>query len=178
MRLFFAIPLPEALKGRLAEFQRRAKATSPAATWSDPRGFHLTLAFLGETEEARVPLLAEVARRCASSCRSFDLTTGALGGFPSEQHARVLWLGLEESLGLETLCMTLRKGLREYGCDFDEKPFKAHVTLARFKIPEDMGRWREALGPCTFRVQEMVLFQSLSSAVGVHYREIDAQRLG
>ncbi len=178
MRLFIAIPLPDELKERLAALQQRGKARGIQASWPDPRGLHLTLAFLGETPEAEVPRRWEVTRTCAAGHPAFGLRTQALGGFPSDRRARVLWLGLEEPPSLLSLCRSLRQGLKDAGCSFDEKPFKAHLTLARLKAPIDIGRFGESPEAWAFEARELTLFQSVTTAAGAQYRVIGAATLG
>lgn len=178
MRLFFALALPKELKDRLASFQQQVKRLSPPASWPDPGSLHLTLAFLGEQSDACVPSLMGVARRSASTCQAFTLKTGALGGFPSDRRARILWLGMEEEPSLEALCTLLRQGLKQGGFAFDEKPFRAHLTLARFRSGADIGALGRAPEPCRFDVRELVLFQSVMTPAGARYRGIDAAPLG
>lgn len=169
MRLFFAIPLPKTLKDELADFQARARKTGLSASWPNPKDLHLTLAFLGEQDVSRMAALMEIAGPVAARHPRFMLKTSVLGGFPSDRSARVLWLGLEEQSSLRTLAGDLREGLRAAGVDFDEKPFKAHLTLARAKAPLVVSRFGEPPAPVAFMVRELTLFQSLPSQGGVRY---------
>ncbi len=178
MRLFFALPLSNELKVRLAEFQQRSKRLGLPASWPDPQGLHLTLAFLGEQEETRVPLLLEVAHRTVASREAFTLGTSGLGGFPSDHRARILWLGVGQEPRLDALCAGLRQGLKEVGQAFDEKPFRAHLTLARFKAAVDIGLLGGAPEPCPFAVRELVLFQSVTTPAGARYRTLGVATLG
>lgn len=178
MRLFFALPLPDELKTRLAAFQQRSKGLGLPASWPDPQGLHLTLAFLGEQDETCVPLLLEVARRAVASHEAFTLRTSTLGGFPSDRRARILWLGVEQEPRLDVLCARLRQGLREVGQAFDEKPFRAHLTLARFKAAVDIGLLGGAPEPCPFAVRELALLQSVTTPAGSRYRALGVAPLG
>lgn len=169
MRLFFAIPLPEGLKDDLAAFQACAKRAGIIASWPDPAGLHLTLAFLGEQEEAAVAGLMEVALRVAAHHPAFPLRTSRLGGFPKDRSARVLWMGLEEQPELSVLNEELRSDLRAAGMAFDEKPFKAHLTLARFKTPTDVARLQEPPAPRGFEARALVLYRSVPTPAGTRY---------
>lgn len=169
MRLFFAIPLPEGLKEDLAAFQARAKRAGLAASWPDPRGLHLTLAFLGEQAGSSVADLMAVALQAAAGHCAFPLRTSRLGGFPKDRSARVLWLGLEAQPALAVLTEELREGLRAVGAAFDEKPFRAHLTLARFKTPTDVARFQEPPAPRGFEARALVLYQSVQTPTGTRY---------
>jgi len=169
MRLFYALSLPESLKADLAAFQLRARKAAASASWPDPRNLHLTLAFLGEQDASRLPALMRVAASAAAGHARFVLRTSLLGGFPRERSARVLWLGLDAQPSLMALAGDLRRELREAGVAFDEKPFQAHLTLARFRTPQEVGRFGEPPAPMAFMVQEVTLFQSVPSAGGVRH---------
>ena len=169
MRLFFAIPLPERLQDELARFQTRTRLCEGKVSWVSPGGLHLTLAFLGEQDGSRVPVLFEVALRAASRHPVFPLKTSHLGGFPKDRSARVLWLGLDEQPGLSLLAEDLRKGLRETGISIDEKPFNAHLTLARCKAPQNVAQFGEPPAPMAFEARGLVLFQSVQTPSGSRY---------
>jgi 2'-5' RNA ligase len=170
MRLFFALPLPGQVQDALASFQSQAKAAGATASWPDPRGLHVTLAFLGEVEEARVPGMLAIARHVAGQHTTFPLQTSRLGGFPKDHAARVLWLGLEAQLALPPLVETLRLDLRAAGANFDDKPFRAHLTLARFKVPRDLARFPGLPPlPMAFEAQELVLYQSVQTSSTTRY---------
>ena len=86
---------------------------------------HLTLAFLGEVEEARVPALMEF---------SFEAERHVL---PIEQtrywpRSRIVWAGpLETPEGLLSLFGQLKEQLQSRKFKFERRPFAAHITLIR-----------------------------------------------
>ena len=174
MRLFFAIPLPDDVKAALGRFQAEARGRGLAAAWVRPEGMHLTLAFLGETEPARVPGLLALAERGAGP--DFLLATTRLGGFPKDRAARVVWLGLQEEPLLAEATARLRAGLRETGVPFDGKPFRPHLTLARPRTPVDIGSLGPGPEPQAFPARELVLYQSLQVREGTEYRALGRAR--
>jgi len=178
MRLFFAIPLPAKVQEALASVQQQVKTAVGGGSWPDPQGLHLTLAFLGEQEVARVPALVELALRVVAGHSVFWLRTSHLGGFPSARAARVLWLGLDEEPRLLALAQDLRGGLRAEGVAFDVKPFKAHLTLARFKAPQVVGMFEEPPAPLAFEAREVVLFQSVQTTFGARYVTLGKAEFG
>jgi 2'-5' RNA ligase len=169
MRLFLAIPLPESLQAELARLQAQARRHGLPASWPAPEGLHLTLAFLGEQAEACLPELREVAQRAARGHAPFPLKTLHLGGFPKSGSARVLWLGLEPQPCLVALAEAVRKELIAANIPFDGKPFRAHLTLARFKTPQDVARFDNLPEPISFEARELVLYQSVQTSAGVRY---------
>lgn len=132
LRLFFALPLPENVQAALGRWQRGM----PGVTgWSRLDGLHLTLAFLGTRDADALPGLEACGAEVAGRHGPLNLATASLGGFPGNRAARILWLGLAPSPALADLAEDLREALRARGEAFDAKPFRPHLTQARFRQP-------------------------------------------
>jgi len=173
LRLFFGLPLPPEALDALDRWER---ATPGVAGWVRLRGLHLTLAFLGAREAGALPALEACASSVALRHGPLELTTAALGAFPGSRAARVFWLGLAPAPALDDLVADLRNTLAAAGEGFDPRPFRPHLTLARFRparpVPAVAGP--EAL---RFRADRLLLFESLSqggyaTVQGWHLREV------
>ncbi|MBI5406756.1 MAG: hypothetical protein HZA18_03575 [Nitrospirae bacterium] len=57
--MFFSITLPEEIKRGMTAIQGRLRASGADVSWTRPEGMHLTLKFLGEVEEKRVPKIKD-----------------------------------------------------------------------------------------------------------------------
>lgn len=132
LRLFFALPLPPEVGAALGRWQRTVTGLTG---WSRLDGLHLTLAFLGSREAEAVPSLEACATEVAARHHPLALATSILGGFPGNRAARIFWLGLAPSPALMDLAEDLRDALAARGEAFDAKPFRPHLTLARFRQP-------------------------------------------
>ena len=156
LRLFFALPLPADLRESLDRWQR---GQAEMEGWTRPEGLHLTLAFLGERSAEAVSTLLTIAGPIADRHRGFILGTAGLGGFPTAGAARVLWLGLEPSPALAALAADLRGTLATAGEAFDAKPFRPHLTLARWRRARVVAGFTPP-PPIHFAVDRLVLFES------------------
>jgi 2'-5' RNA ligase len=125
-RVFFALWPDASLQAVLADLARemaRDHGGRPTAS----NQIHLTLAFLGEQPEARVATLCRLAGDLRA--RVFTLTLDVLGGFA---RGGIAWLGASEPQpGLAALHRELAAALRQEGFAVDERPYTAHLTLAR-----------------------------------------------
>jgi 2'-5' RNA ligase len=130
-RCFVAVPIGDELREALRTFTGRLRRDGAAADgwrWTDPDGWHMTLAFLGATDPARVPVVGRALTGVAGSARPFDLVTGGLGAFPSRGPRRVLWYGSADPDGrLHRLARACQSAA---GLASVER-FRAHLTLAR-----------------------------------------------
>lgn len=171
MRLFIAIDLPAELKTTLGKL----RCELPGARWVPAAQIHLTLAFLGEVEEASAwRLHAELAR---IHLPSFTLTLTDPGCFPHRQRPRVLWVGLAPEAGLTNLVAAVQSAIRDCGLPVEERPFTAHITLARlrFPAPREVGAFLDQPLPAPLPllpVQEFILFESRLNPQGVEHRPL------
>jgi 2'-5' RNA ligase len=130
MRLFFAVELPadvQAVLGRL-----RPGGDNRDYRWSDPALLHVTLAFLGEQPEDSLAALAHIGGEAAGAGRTGRLRLGEAGSFGGRRSPRVLWVDLGGDVDrLLELHLHLETGLRQGGFPTEDRPFRAHITLAR-----------------------------------------------
>jgi len=124
MRLFYAVAADEEVKAAAAAAVARLRRAPGDYRWVDPRDMHVTLRFLGETSEEKLPEVEALMRRAAASSAPFDVVYGGVGAFDSLDDARVIWIGLDE--GLEPM---LR--LSELLALDEPRPFAPHLTLGR-----------------------------------------------
>ena len=108
----------------------------PEVRWVDPASLHLTLAFLGELDDARFEAATQTARPVAGVHAPFTLRLAGLGTFGSARSPRVIWVGLAgEKARLLALRAALTDDLAARGFPREERPFSPHLTLARIKTP-------------------------------------------
>ena len=102
--------------------------------WVRAENIHLSLKFLGEVADARVPELRAALQRAAgtrSEPRPLALQIGGFGVFPDYDRPRVLWAGVTPDAGLELLQHSVEQAFAPLGFPTEARPFRPHVTLAR-----------------------------------------------
>lgn len=160
MRLFIATTFPEnVLRGLNA---RISKDQFPSASWVRPETQHLTFAFLGEQDEAVVNRIA---------IDPGETFTASLRGCGFFSH-RVGWVGVEPRDAFAELARRVREGLKAARINFDDKPFKPHLTLVRIRdrwpaaavelFEKTLGNYHSE----PFPVSEVTLFESQLSPKG------------
>lgn len=174
MRLFVSVGVPLEVAGRAAGLVPDSTALRPV----HPELMHLTLAFLGWTDDARAGAAAAAVAAGAAEAPAFRVRLGPLGRFPSAGRPRVFWLGLTEGgEELNALAERVRAELRARGLQFDERPLSPHLTLAR--VRDDAGRDElqgavealdvAALPELAFEARAVDLMRSVLSRAGPRY---------
>jgi 2'-5' RNA ligase len=182
MRLFVAIPLPDAL--RQAAEESLIALDLRASHWRivAGSGLHLTLRFLGETEAERAARLDGALAEIARATPRLELALRGAGAFPDGRRPRTLWLGIEE-LGtgdaLAGLAARLEWLARESGFPPETRRFSPHVTLARARGAAPAIPALSTIGALgSFRPDDLVLYRSRTGPRGARYEVVGRYPFG
>jgi 2'-5' RNA ligase len=178
MRAFIAIDLPESIRTALRRKQASFRSASPEARWTQPEGIHLTLKFLGEISNAKVREVSE-SLKSLGRFESFTVGLRGFGFFPDARRPRVFWAGVEAPASLSRLAEQVEEAMRKIGFAREERAFRPHLTLARFRVPRPQPalqalltqQGEQELG--NFEVSEFFLFESKLSPQGAEYRKVE-----
>ena len=141
LRLFIAVELPANVRQRLADLADQLRGMGlERLRWVRPENIHITLKFLGETPAERQPQIEDALRAAAEGVAPHELTLGELGKFGGRQNPRVLWVDVRGDVdALKALHKRVdARMIAALGFPADERPFAAHLTLAR--VPQDLAR--------------------------------------
>lgn len=179
MRLFVAIFPPEPAVADLrttVDGMHLGKATAAGRNvrLDPPELWHVTLAFLGEVAEARVPEIASVLGSVAGAWTREHATRPPLrladGGRFGTGSSTVVWAGIHgDSMSLRDLAGRVNTELsRADLMAMDRRPYRPHLTLARCgdglsvdEIGADLATLHAYAGP-SWTVSELVLVSSVA----------------
>lgn len=189
MRLFVAVELDAALEraaaALIADLRALVARHAPRArlTWLAADRLHLTLAFIGHVDTAR---LAEIRKALEPpySITRFEIRVCGIGVFPERGRPRVVWAGIADGReALMALAGEVGVRLGRAGIAVEDRAYWPHLTLARVKEPGELrasvvkaGREQAVLG--TSLVGAITLFESRLSPKGSEYRAIERMALG
>ncbi len=131
-RLFIAIKLDRSILQALVAFQTvlKTELPYPGIRWVNPRLFHLTLQFLGDTEESKLPALTASLLTAARKIKPFTITFEGVGYFGSNNDIRAFWVGTKPSPDLRDLFTEVINSSAFLGSGTTAR-FSPHITLAR-----------------------------------------------
>lgn len=149
------------MKEECARSSEILRASVPGARWVPSENLHLTLAFLGHVDDARIPDISDAIARAVAGLVDFPAHVEGLGAFPSPRRARVLWAGLADPAGgLAAVATAVTEAMEAIGFPRERRAFTAHVTLARMDPPGSVDLAAVAVEPVRFTVDRVTLFQS------------------
>jgi len=181
MRLFVGVDLPGEVKDSLAVLIEGLRVRAPGAKWVPRDNLHLTLAFLGEVSEERLPPIRDALREAASQIPGpIETSLSDAGAFPSPRRARVLWIGLHDPHGvLGALAERVGSVLEPLGFERERRAWTPHLTLARFRVPSDAtGLLGDPLEPSFFTVPDATLFRSRLARPAPTYEPLERFPIG
>ena len=137
MRLFTAVQLPAPTQAHLAgviESLRPHPRLKDVASFAAAHTLHVTLKFIGDVEEDRVPLLIESFRTLTIPAMPFHLERFLV--LPGQGPARVLAVNVTRNLNpITSLFNQIESACQPLGVSREAREYKPHLTLARFRRP-------------------------------------------
>jgi len=186
-RLFIAIDPEPAILDTIFKLISTLKRDYPTEgmRYTAPQNLHLTLQFLGETDEHQIPKIISKIDKICQNFSEFDLEFANLGAFPSRRNPRIIWLGVNNPQPVTALAKAIISdtGLVQ---DPEKAQFSPHLTLGR--VTEDargissemFSKLFAKLGSVnvgTTRIREVLLYQSILKPGGPVYTVLSRHAL-
>ena len=134
LRAFIALEIPleirEAVCKEMAPLQ---KGIGSVVRWVPMENMHLTLNFLGDVSPTNVEMLSQMLRAEAELFHCFDLRLYGLGSFPNLRRPRIIYIGIQAPVTLESLQRGIESAVRRLGYESEERGFSPHLTIGRVK---------------------------------------------
>src|SRR5205823_505347 len=122
MRLFVALDIPDEIRQRIARFMEGVREFAPDPRWVRPESLHVTLKFIGETQQVE-----EIRRALETIAGSgFDLSFRGVGFFPTPRSARVFWIGIGADERLVNLAASIDAALMPLGIEKESRAYSPH----------------------------------------------------
>lgn len=165
-RLFIGIELNHIHKENLAETSKRLKMFTTEGAVTPKDNYHITLKFLGETKDNRIPVIEETMQEVARNSYLFLAYMDDLGEF-KKGNKSILWMGIKDGDALVEIQNRLDEALEKLFYKKDETPYIPHITLIRsgemveeIKDMEDLNS-RMKLPGLPILMDKLVLFESI-----------------
>ena len=178
VRAFLAFEIPETVRSRLAALRYELRSDLPAARWTRPEGWHLTLKFLGETEPKTLEELTAILEPALKGLGAVTAHLHGSGFFPTPANPRVAWIGGDVN-GSEPVVAAVEAAAAAVGFARERRPWSAHVTLARLRsrwphsAVERFLEWGRNVDLGTFECAEVVLIESALEPGGAVYTPLE-----
>ena len=146
--------------------------------WTEIHNIHLTIVFLGDTEEKRVTEIDKLLTDISGRIRSFELRLSGTGLFKNIRDPRVIWAGIDKSEELSDLNRIITSKLRESGIHLEDRAFNPHLTMGRIKRINNISELAGLLEKHKYKeiqqlsVSELTLYESILRPEGPVYKPL------
>jgi 2'-5' RNA ligase len=185
-RLFLALDISGEARAKAADHARELRDEFPRVRvgWEKPEKMHLTLRFLGESDDALIGPVIDAARAAASRTDAFEIAIRGCGCFPSARRPQTIWLGVaDEPQLIAGLRNAADEALAVIGLPRETRRFTPHLTIGRIREPERAARLANAhlargFESDVFEVSALSLFESRLDHRGSLYSTLASFALG
>jgi 2'-5' RNA ligase len=139
--------------------------------WVRVASYHVTLRFLGNIDSAQVSAMSVLTRDVLDCAAPVAVTATGISLWPLGRRPRLAVLELDSNGRLAALAAHLNAALIDGGYGGPDKPFVAHLTLARLSHPMAMELTDE-LPALELALSRIGLFESVTCAEGAIYRPV------
>ena len=142
-RAFIAVEVP--VSQELEDFSKAIKGTDAPLKIVNLAKVHITMKFLGDTDESLVPEIEEVMKNAISGIQPFTMKLKGSGAFPNLNRISVVWAGMENADALGEIARKIDTGLATLGFQPERRKFSPHVTIARVKGSKNKERLADTI---------------------------------
>lgn len=148
--------------------------------WMKADNLHITLKFLGNTTLGKLTEIIKIMNQICAVTKSFELCFEGMGVFPGWANPRILWLGFERSMQLQSLAEKIETACNEVGFEAEKRPLTPHLTIGRFNESPSSHNWslmRERYSQFQWNLQKekvtkIHLYRSVLKPSGAEYSQI------
>lgn len=178
IRTFIAIKITaeKKLLDLIAELKK--SLASEEIRWVDIDNLHLTLRFLGETNQFQVAEIAKMLDSISKQFQPFHFELRGVSVFKKKTQPRVLFVSVENDLVLKQLAAEIQEMTKTLGFNVDENSFNPHITLGRIKFIQNKTDFYALANKfCDTKIQsvivsEIIFYQSILGSEGPTYKTI------
>jgi 2'-5' RNA ligase len=178
-RLFIAINIPVSEKVRDFAQKIQQHFIDDKIKWVPLVNFHLTIKFLGETDENIIPEITKQIKTCTEKFNPFEISISGIGKFPKTRQPKVIWLGIKDANNIiRKLFTTVNNSMTNLGFDSQNK-FSPHITLGRIKFIKNKQLLNNLIDTYSdvllqqITVSNIILYESILKPSGAEYRIIE-----
>lgn len=170
----------------MASWQDSAAWPEARITWVRPHQLHVTLHFLGDLPQSKLPDLIDSVHKVAGQAGKFPLEIRGIQAVPpAGRKLRMFWAGLAGRIQpLERLHARLSAALRLIDLSVESRKYTPHVTLGRVRFCRNPQELRKVIAPFHDKsfglteVDQVTVYASTLTPKGPEYNVLERCSLG
>ncbi len=115
------------------EFEKEIKETGANVKLVEPENVHITLKFLGDTDESRIDEIDKIMKDAVKEIDPFNIQLEGAGVFPNQNYIKIIWMGIKQGEPIGLIARKIDEQLSKIGFKKEKRGFSPHLTIARVK---------------------------------------------
>ncbi|MDH7517703.1 MAG: RNA 2',3'-cyclic phosphodiesterase [Candidatus Thermoplasmatota archaeon] len=142
-RGFIAIDIESNKK--LVDFENEIKKIGADLKLVEPENIHITLKFLGDTEEMLINEMEKIIKNSVKETKPFNIQLKGTGVFPNQNYIKVVWIGIQNSEPIAEIAKKIDEQTSKIGFEKEKRGFSPHLTIARVKTAKNKKKLLQVL---------------------------------
>lgn len=118
---------------QILTFENEIIKTDADVKLVEPENIHITLKFLGDTDEKYIEPIEQSMKEAVKTIKPFPITLRGTGVFPNQNYVKVLWVGIIDNGQIEPIAHAIDLSLAPLGFKKETRGFSPHLTIGRVK---------------------------------------------
>ena len=182
IRAFIAVEIP--ISKEIKQVLKEVEKTQIDAKIVETKNMHLTLKFLGDTDEKLIDNIEEIIKDSTKNIPAFQITLKKIGVFPNQNYIKVAWVGVENAEPLKQIAEAIDTKLQNIGFEKEKRPFSAHLTIARIKSARNKEKLIDLINKYQntefqqIKIDKIILKKSTLTPKGPIYTDLKEIKIG
>lgn len=155
------------------------KLSNEKIKWVNISNMHITLKFLGDTEDEIIPeIFNKLSEKLENKFSNSSFLLAGMGVFGNVKSPRVLWLGIKNNRVLNELNHIIENEICELGIEKSKKYFSPHLTLGRIKFVKNIKNLNDITEKYKnyefqeVELNEIIIYESILKPTGPTYNAL------
>ena len=143
---------------QILAFEKEIEKTGADVKLVEPENIHITLKFLGDTQENIIDDIERIMKESVQDIKPFSITLRGTGVFPNNNYVKIVWIGITDNGSIATIAQRIEEKLTPLGFKREHRGFSPHLTIGRVKTARNKDPLLKTVGNHTseeFAVQEV-----------------------
>jgi len=143
-RGFIAIDIK--VTSQIITFEKEIAKTGADVKLVEPGNIHITVKFLGDTDENHIDAIEQSIKESALAVKPFPIILKGTGVFPNQNYMKVIWIGINDEGNIETIARAIDEKLEPLGFKKESRGFSPHLTIGRVKTARNKDQLLKVIG--------------------------------
>jgi 2'-5' RNA ligase len=167
-----------------SDFDRiRDRLSGEGIKWTKPENTHITLVFLGDTDEEKINIIRNILEERCKGFGNFGIVLRNIGVFRNLADARIIRADIQQADKLIQLNSIISTDLKKAGFAIEDRPFSPHLTIGRIKSLKNRNALKALIDEYIdvelqrIQVEKIILYESILKQSGPEYRAVSTFNL-